>query len=328
MSQMERIFFLNRMIRKNGKVTVRQVHERFEVSDRQVKRDIEYMRNRLNAPIDYSHDLHGYHFSGPFDLLQQADEKTLLYYSIIKNLSENPQVCPVVSDEIQNRILSFLPQEYRRLTRHIRYQNEEWEEISLNQFMKLLESLLDERKLKVEYRNVEGKTSKRIIEPLEILSYAGRWYCIAFDSKRDSVRNFLLTRILSMETSLESFEHPVSEKELNRFLSETFGIFKGKKRTPVRVRFYEESLPLVERLVFHPEQKTSIGKDPSRGEYREFILPVGDYRELIGKLLRYGASAEAIEPEDFRSEWLEKIETLAKRYLPELKKTPKKKSAE
>ena len=315
MSQMERVFFINRMIRRKGRVLLKQVTEHFEVSERQVKRDIEFMRGRLNAPVVYSRDLPGYYYTEPFDHLEEADEKTLLYYSIISNLNNNPLFCPLVSDNVQKKIHSFLPDEYKRLTSRIHFLHEEWELLHLQHFILMLESMVEERRVKMDYRDVKGNESSRFIEPLQIISYGGKWYCVAFDSKSLSIRNFLMSRIIGLQQSEERFTNHLKKNELTAYMSSTFGIFKGKSISKVKVRFYDESLPLVEKLVFHSEQKTRMGQDPLRGEFLEFTIPVADYRELIGKILRYGASAEAVEPSDFRKEWLSKIKAMYLTYV-------------
>ena len=51
MSQFERIACIDRLLREQGSVRTAEVAERFEVSGRQVKRDIEYLRDRLDAPV-------------------------------------------------------------------------------------------------------------------------------------------------------------------------------------------------------------------------------------------------------------------------------------
>ena len=51
MSQTERILYIDRNLRTDRYLTVQDVADYFEVSTRQVKRDIEYLRDRFNAPI-------------------------------------------------------------------------------------------------------------------------------------------------------------------------------------------------------------------------------------------------------------------------------------
>ncbi len=64
MSQSERIFYILRLFDERGGVTTRDVVQMFEVSERQAKRDIEYMRDRLGAPITWKRESNRYELSG------------------------------------------------------------------------------------------------------------------------------------------------------------------------------------------------------------------------------------------------------------------------
>lgn len=51
MSQIERIVFINRTLEENGGVRTQQVMHEFDLSRRQVLRDIDFLRTQLKAPI-------------------------------------------------------------------------------------------------------------------------------------------------------------------------------------------------------------------------------------------------------------------------------------
>jgi predicted DNA-binding transcriptional regulator YafY len=53
MSQMERIYKLDRLFRRKKPPGKREILEVFEISPAQFKRDLDYMRNRLGAPVTF-----------------------------------------------------------------------------------------------------------------------------------------------------------------------------------------------------------------------------------------------------------------------------------
>jgi DeoR/GlpR family transcriptional regulator of sugar metabolism len=55
MSQFERISYIDRAIHERGAVTTREVATHFENSERQIKRDIEYMRDRIGMSLVYDY---------------------------------------------------------------------------------------------------------------------------------------------------------------------------------------------------------------------------------------------------------------------------------
>ncbi|PIV74811.1 MAG: transcriptional regulator, partial [Rhodocyclales bacterium CG17_big_fil_post_rev_8_21_14_2_50_68_7] len=65
MNRTERFYKIDQMIQEHGSVPFAMFRERLEVSRATIKRDLEYMRNRLNAPIVWDRDARGYRFGEP-----------------------------------------------------------------------------------------------------------------------------------------------------------------------------------------------------------------------------------------------------------------------
>lgn len=62
MNQTERFYKIDQMISDGRLVTFQQLLEALEVARATLRRDLEYMRNRLNAPIVYDRLAGGYRF--------------------------------------------------------------------------------------------------------------------------------------------------------------------------------------------------------------------------------------------------------------------------
>lgn len=62
-TQSERQLDLDRQIREGKYPTVQQIAKRWEVSKRTIKRDIEFMRDRMGAPIVFDPQRRGYCYS-------------------------------------------------------------------------------------------------------------------------------------------------------------------------------------------------------------------------------------------------------------------------
>lgn len=68
MSADSRIQWLHRKILSRSYPNARLVAERFGISHRQAQRDVDYLKNVLGAPIDYSYAKRGFFYTDPFDL--------------------------------------------------------------------------------------------------------------------------------------------------------------------------------------------------------------------------------------------------------------------
>ena len=64
MARTDRLYQIERMIRHRGHVSFADMLEALEVSRATLKRDIEYLRDQLGAPIEYDRHMNGYRFAG------------------------------------------------------------------------------------------------------------------------------------------------------------------------------------------------------------------------------------------------------------------------
>ena len=58
-----RLYRIESLIRARGHVSFQHLLDELEVSRATLKRDLEYLRSRLGAPIEYDRDANGYRFS-------------------------------------------------------------------------------------------------------------------------------------------------------------------------------------------------------------------------------------------------------------------------
>ncbi len=318
MSLSERIAFINKCINDKGGVSLKEVCKKFEVKERTFKRDIEYLRCRIGAPVVYSRAKNIYYYSSPFDGLEFADERVLFFYVLIEKLAENHRLLPVISERILKRIREHIPDKYLPLLTCLSYEIDETEEFSPEIFKNLIHSIMNKRRVIFNYRDAKGRKSRRIIEALHILCYAGHWYCIAFDIENNEIRKFLFSRIEGLEVSGEISKSNISKLEVKRYLDSSFGIFKTGTSRDAVFRLYEPVCNIGRAQKWHPAQKIREGNIKERGSYIEISIPVGSYEEVLGKVLRYGEAAEAVAPAEFRKLWLDSIRRMADKYLKKI----------
>ena len=64
----ERILLINRRIERGDYPNAPKLAEEMECSIRTIYRDIDFIRTRLNAPIKYDSERHGYYYSKQYCL--------------------------------------------------------------------------------------------------------------------------------------------------------------------------------------------------------------------------------------------------------------------
>lgn len=317
MSQLERVYYIDQHIRTCSGVTLKRVAEHFEVHIRTVKRDIEYMRDRLGAPIKWNYQERRYEYAYPWDQLAFADIRSLLTMAFIQALLEKQPYIPIVSEDLLEKLKKLFAGPFTTISDRVRYELPDMEALGEQHAFDLCQAMLDPQWVDVTYRDSKGKESDRRIAPLRLINYGGKWYCIAYDAERQDLRTFSLKRFLKLSLS----QHPVSglpaDQEIERFLRDSYGIFKGKSIGKATLRFYGGAARAVQEQVWHPQQKLRIlaaeeVSDPKAAQpVIELTLPVRDWTELLGRALRCGRYCEVLDPPEFRQAWKAEIAALA-----------------
>lgn len=315
MSQLERVYYINRKIDRNGFVTVKEVASMFEVSTRTIKRDIEYMRDRLSVNMNYSAKVGGYVYSEKFNFLKNIDEKMLIFYSFIKGIMKNYNYIPILSEDILTQISKVSNKTYNRISDMIIYELNEFEKIDFSLFEIIFESVINKKQLIIGYESNSGKKSERAIEPVKLINYSGKWYLLAYCHSSEEYRLFLLSRIIKIKETDEQCIVKPDKNKISKYLNSGFGIYKSAETTDVKIRFYDNIFYIVKDQIWHENQKIKIGKDAKGNNFLDLTIPVSNSEEIVGKVLRYGGSAEILEPVNFRNIWLAEIKRMYDRFI-------------
>ncbi|HVJ24551.1 MAG TPA: HTH domain-containing protein, partial [Burkholderiales bacterium] len=65
MDRLERFYKIDQLLKERQVVSFAHFKDKLGMSRASVKRDLEYMRSRFNAPIEYDRTLNGYRFGKP-----------------------------------------------------------------------------------------------------------------------------------------------------------------------------------------------------------------------------------------------------------------------
>lgn len=319
MSNLERVVYINHMIKIKGYVTRKEVADRFEVHIDTIKRDIEYMRDFLSAPIKYKQSVGGYVYETPFDMLFDSLEDAVLYYIFVKCLSDSFKLnglsyIPVISQNILENISAYIPAGFDDVMDNISYDSSDVDSMDLKDFRNILESFMMKRCVEISYVNADGEESLRVVEPLKLMNYLGKWYLIAFCRKRKALRVFLVSRVVSSRLTEERFDYPVTRKELDEYIDGSFGMFKSETSMQATIRVFEPAYYYVRNQVWHKNQKVNDCVINGR-KCLEITLPVGDRdKEILARVLSYSPDSEIVSPPALREKWLERIRTLYEKF--------------
>jgi predicted DNA-binding transcriptional regulator YafY len=135
------------------------------------------------------------------------------------------------------------------------------------------------------------------VSPQRIVHYREAWYLDAWDEGKDALRSFSIDRIRRANV-LDERALDVAEKDLDEHYSTAYGIFGGKADKIAVLRFTPERARWVADEQWHPQQE---GKWLADGSY-ELRIPYRESRELVMDVMRSGAGAEVVAPNELRNE--------------------------
>lgn len=304
MNRAERLYRLHGLLKRPRPVSMRQIMAALEVAKATVKRDIEYLRDFMGAPILYDRGANGYRYdpgAEEFELPGLWFNDSELYALLASEQlleSVQPALLGPYIGPLKARVRRLLEQSGHKadtVTQRIRLQPFARRPVEAGLFGRVSAAALEGRCLDLDYagRERNARTQRRV-HPYRLMHYRDNWYLVAWCEHAQALRTFSLDRIEQAQLRTEAVT-PADELALDRYLGAGFGIFTGEAQHWAVLRFTPERARWVADEHWHPDQ---IGQ--WRGEAYELQVPYADPRELMMDVLKYGPDVEVLAPDALR----------------------------
>lgn len=322
MSVNERFYQIDQMLSNRRSVSFKELQERLEVSPATLKRDLAYMRDRLNAPIIYDKELGGYRFEKQAKGTQyelpglwfSAEEihALLTMQHLLASLDTGgllgPHIKPLLSRLIA--LLGTADDSIEQVKSRIKVETVGARQFHLDHFQAIGSALLRRKRLVIDYHaRGSNESTKREVSPQRVIYYRDNWYLDAWCHLRNGLRSFSVDAIKRAEI-LEKKAEDITEHKLNEVLGSGYGIFSGKDIEWATLHFTPERARWVASERWHIKQKSKFLSD---GTY-ELKVPYSDARELTMDILRHGAYVKVISPESLKSNIIAEAKKLIENY--------------
>ena len=308
MSINERIYQIDQLLNGRNFVTFEELMNRLEVSRATLKRDLAYMRDRLNAPIVFDREVGGYRLEKQSGNLKyelpglwfNADEifALLTMQHLLNGLDSGGILTPHIKP-LKSRLTELLGSTndpLDQLQKRIKIETMGSRKFNLDHFQAIGSSLLKRKRLHIDYLG-RGKNelTSRDISPQRLIYYKDNWYLDGWCHLKEDIRSFSVDAIQRVEI-LEIKAKDVSEEKLNEELGSGYGIFSGKDVKWVTLKFSPERARWVSKEKWHPKQEGQFLDD---GSY-QLKIPYSKEPELLIDVMKYGPDVEVTAPEDLR----------------------------
>lgn len=315
MGKTERLYRIKQLLQQSRIVSKEQFLSELEISPATFKRDLAYLRDRMNAPVEFDKDAGGYRFAhNPHHTQQElpgiwfSAEEIYALLTMQKLLSElqpgllSPHIKPLVSRLHKALAAPQLPHD--EIQKRIRLLSVNARGIQLKSFDAVSSALLCRRQLAIDYfHRIRNLKERRILSPQRLIYYRDNWYLEAWCHLRLSMRSFSLDAIVHVEL-LDHDAIEVPEAELDALSNAGYGIFNGINLQWATLRFAPEKARWISKECWHPQQKSSFDADG----YYILQIPYSDDRELVTDILRHVPEVMVLEPPALRQRVLEQLE--------------------
>lgn len=327
MSSMDRIYQIDQMLSSRHCVPRRALEERLGVSWATLKRDLVYMKDRLNAPIVFDRNLGGYRFDHRETRIGPQYELPGLWFSaeeihalltmqhLLSNLDTGgllgPHIRPLLSRLAA--LLGTADDSIEEVRRRIRVETVGAREFHLDHFQVIGSALLRRKRLVIRYyARGKDEITEREVSPQRLIYYRDNWYLDAWCHLRNDLRAFSVDAIRVAEL-LDKRAKDVEEKWLDATLGSGYGIFSGQDITWATLVFSAERARWVSTERWHPMQQ---GKWLDDGRY-ELKVPYTNDTELVMDIMKYGEDCTVVSPRSL----IEKISLQYERGLQHYRKS-------
>lgn len=324
MNRTERFYRIELLIKSRGGVNFETLMDELEVSRATLKRDLQYLRDRMDAPIVYDRFDNLYKFEAGVSGTAPAHQLPGVWFSeseihallTMHQLIDGLDAGGVLGRHLQplldklNGMLGTTSTESRELMKRVKIVNPARRPVPSRWFEAIGSALLKRKRLDIVYFTRAKQTeSQREVSPQRLIHYRNTWYLDAWCHQSDGLRRFALDAVRSAK-ALEGRAKDVALKTVEAELDGGYGIFSGKAIQWATLVFSPEAAQWVALEEWHPRQTLRTLADGSL----EMRLPYADATELAMDILRHGPQVRVASPVALARQVAQRLREAAAQY--------------
>jgi proteasome accessory factor B len=286
-----------------------------EVSSKSIHRDLEFMRDRLELPLEFSAAHHGYHYTeevSSFPTLQITEGELFALLVAEKALQQYR------GTTFERPLLSAFKKMAASLPDTISLNLADWGQtisfrtsaepiLNLETFDTLAKATAQRRQLQLTYRKPgRRETELRLVDPYHLANINGEWFLFAWCHLRQDIRTFVPARIQAVQLTGKTFVRP-QKFSLQKRLRDSFGVQSGQGQFEVVIQFQELVADYIREKKWHESQE--LRELPDGGV--ELRMKLSSLAEVERWILGWAGNARVLHP----PELAESVQQSAKNIL-------------
>ena len=292
------------MVRRGEYPNATVLRKKFEVARSTIMRDIEFLKDRYQVPMEYSSEHGGYcltdpDYTVPSFLLTEGELFTL---HIILPLMEQYKGTPLepVFASIMKQMLDMLPKDVAVSTSfnadQVHFISNPQPKIEQEVFFGVLQGIQEKRNLEFDYRSIKRQDYiRRSFDPYKILCQRGDWYVLGFCHRHCEYRVYNLARIKDLTVG-NTFEWDTGF-ELEKHIDPDFGVWAQGKRFTVELLFSRDVNTYILERQWHVNQVCNQQEDG-----QVFLsFETNQFDETVHWVMSFGGKVKVLNPPELQA---------------------------
>jgi len=290
---------IHQALQAGGFPNASKIAREVEVSSKTIHRDMEFMRDRLNLPVEFDASRNGYFYGGEvssFPTMQITEGEIFALVVAEKALQQYRGTSfekPLLSAirKMEQALPDTISLNLADIGQTISFRTRAEPILNLGIFDALAKAVAGRLQLELHYRKPGQNAEARLVDPYHLANINGEWFLFGFDHARKDIRTFSPARIQSVKRTGRTFER--SQKfSLEKRLRDSFGVHSGDGKFEVVIRFAARVADYIREKKWHPSQTL---RDFKNGGV-ELKMSLSSLSEVQRWVLSWGGAAKVLRP--------------------------------
>jgi len=299
--KVNRLFEIVYILLNKQQVTAKELADRFEVSTRTIYRDIDILSS-CGVPVYASKGkgggislIDGYKMD---KAMLTVDEQTEILSALqglkATNIDADNNALNKMSSFFNTNETEWIEIDFSSFSSNVNWKNN---------FNAIKTSILKRYQLNIEYANIKGEISTRVVEPIKLMFKGVSWYLYAYCIEKNDYRMFKLNRIILLEMLTTTF---TPHKDYKISISNNVLQVHNQKIELIVDKKYAFR-------IFDDFSKDNISENING----DFIVKINTYEKdwILSYILSFGDGIECIKPHELREEIKQSLKKTQKKYL-------------
>jgi len=299
---LERMLRIHQAIQARTYPTAVFLAAELEVSAKSIYRDLEFMRDRLELPLEFDRRRWGFYYTeevSSFPTVQITHGELFALVVAEKALQQYRGTSfekPLLSalQKMERSLPETISMDLNDLQRTISFRTRAEPILDLKVFDVLAKATAGHKQVQLAYRKPgQSQPELRVIDPYHLANINGEWFLFAYDHLRKDIRTFVPARVKAAKLTGKTFVRS-AKFSLERRLRDSFGVHSGHGEFAVVIRFSAEVADYIREKKWHESQHLSELK----GGGVELRLKLSSLTEVQRWVLSWGGNATVVKPKE------------------------------